>query len=208
MTRTADRAKNIRRLTIAEREALDIRGGIVDTAVPTAATALVEKYAPGRLDAFGELLGRYRLFADDKEPPPARQAQLLDELLDCLDELRARLDMLPSLVDARASDVSWGLHRVQLHDEIRDTDARLSRLRQYFSGAADTVAALKGWRGDKTDWARDGLLRETLLLLPPGMKKQTAAKAAQDILKACGLTTPDDPKSLERLARKVSKNHA
>lgn len=212
MTKKAERASNIRRLTAAEKMALSPMGGIVDSSVPDAACRFIQKCKEIAQKhqftvSFGNILGMYRERVPDviNAIPVARQLELLDEILSVVDELRTRLEHLPQLVATRADAVRWKTYGGLFFDFRQQLDAELLSAELTLNAARPGVEKYKGQTGDKSSYARDVLFRDTATLLPNTLTKTCRARLVGDLLVACGVPVPEADNDLLRLLAKVGK---
>lgn len=210
MTRKAERATSIRRLTAPEKELLSECGDIVDESLPASAQRFIGKLREvsdkeGFAASFGEILGRFRDETGELELPVARQLELLDEARALLDELSTRLEYLPPLVTSYGMLARWKSHGESL-DACRDRlNAELSSMTATLGDTRTEIQKFAGHSGEKPADARDRLFRSTMTLLPTNLTNTARARIVGELLALCGVPVPRGEKELLRLAAKVGK---
>lgn len=217
MTKKAPRAGNVRKLTEAEAQILEPKGGMVDESVPCVAMAVIRDYR-GETDPellaefFGARLGRYRMDRDATEQrlSVAREVAITAETVEMIAELRRRLERVPDLIQARADEVTWRARGELWFSISRRLDASLADAGAVLSIATTEADGYKGKVGGKSSWARDALVRDLVAkiseLSPSGNRKGRIAAFAHDLLSACGVELPNDLEDFKKLARKAGKD--
>lgn len=215
MTRRAARAGAIRKLTPDEAVRIDAAmcGVVLDETLPAAAVDLFATQAWIKADHVdrarndcARALGIFRwdVAREFSALPPARQAQLADELLELITELQKRLGTLPPAVSMIAKEhAALRLHR-DFHQIATAADAALEAVTDCVRPAIERIRSSKA-RGRRANWPRNHLVREIDAVLRSSARRGTRQRTidifAHALLRACAINFPDDPAEYEKQAR-------
>ena len=187
-------------------------GGMVDEsfsadAVRDALDPVIDRIDVAAFEAFlAPELGRYRDMVDAavEQPGLADEMRLVDEALEAVEQARLRLTHLPPSADAYANEVCWHGRGELYFDFSQRLASDLVTARALLIGTEQKLAPFKGMSGAKSKSLRDCLLRDVAHWLQDAdIGKEKAAGVAAAVLRATGITAPDNPRKAREIVLKL-----
>ena len=216
MTRRADRAEAIRKLTPGEASRIGdtMLGIVLDESLPDAVMDLFARqtwikagHAERARASVARALGVYRwdVTRETSALPPAHQAQLVDELLELIAELQERLFSLPPAVSMIAKEHA----ALRLHRDFRGLATTAGNALEVVADcvrpAVKRIRSSKA-RGRRAKWPRDAFMRDVDLALKASAQPDTLQKTidsfAHELLQACAIDHPVDLAQRRKLAKR------
>lgn len=191
-----------------------VNGGFVDEAFPVDAVHAVTSRVGVDAAAFDQFLGprigRYRCMQEssDSFPQVSEELNHIDKLVRDIDDLRTRISNLPPMTDAEVSLACWRRNKDTFSDLPRRIEADLLEVRTLLWIAEREIEPRAGKPGRARSSNRDSLLHDVAeKLLQLGVQSKGCAGAgAADVLRACGIPAPDDPKEVGRIIQRWKKS--